>query len=200
MITVRQLDRDWNARHYEKLFRELTAFRPEASFRFEFENNRSTPAAAMALIRLEELAQSHVPLYGRLVRAVLAAQDQRDGGWGDPMVTALCLRALMAGKGNGIAVERGLSFLANLQKEEGAWPCVPIRRMTADGYVSAFILYELGDSPEFREAVRFDDAVRWFERREHTLDERTRDLWQRARLRCRLRLVAHEQPLAMAWS
>ena len=115
MITVRQVERDWNARHYEKLFRELTAFRPEASFRFEFEDNRSTPAAAMALIRLEELSQAHVPLYGRLLRAVLASQDQRDGGWSDPMVTALCLRALMAGRGNGLAIDLGLRYLADLQ-------------------------------------------------------------------------------------
>lgn len=186
MITIRQIERDWNARQYEKMFRELTAFRPEATFHFNFESGRATPAAAMALIRLEELCQSHVPLYAKLVRAVLAAQDARDGGWGDPVVTALCLRALTANRGNGVAVDRGIAYLAELQKPEGIWPAVPVRRLPEDPYTSAFILYELGDNPRFRDGVRLADAVAWFERHTDQLDEETRALWERASLRCRM--------------
>ena len=72
MITIRQIERAWTARTYEKLFRELVSNRPEASFRFEHEQGRAIPAAAMAVIRLEELSQSHTPLAAKLVRAVQA--------------------------------------------------------------------------------------------------------------------------------
>ena len=185
MITIRQIERAWTARTYEKLFRELVAARPEAAFRFELEQGRAIPAAAMAVIRLDELSQSHVPLAGTLVRALLAGQE-KDGGWGDVMTTALCLRALLCSTGDGVAIERGLQYLANLQKAEGVWPAVPLRRMPADGYASAFVLYELGDNARFRGAVRFDDAVEWFEAHEPALDPETRRLWSRARHRCRI--------------
>lgn len=184
MVTVRQMERDWDARRYEKLLGGLTAARPEESFSFDASIARCIPSAAMALIRLDELNQSHVPLYGRLVRAVLAAQSATDGGWGDPAITALCLRALMAGRGHGLAVERGLEYLADLQKPDGTWPAGPIRRMAADPCTSAFILYELGDKPVFRDAVRFGDAVEWFESRDKRLERDVRDWWELARMKC----------------
>jgi len=186
MLTVRQIDRFWNERQYEKLFGALTEFRPEGAFRVSIDGGRAVPAAAMALIRLEELSQAHVPLYGRLVRALLASQNHNDGGWGDPVVTALCLRALMNGRGHGVAVERGLDFLAELQKPEGIWPDVPIRRMAGDAYASAFILYQLGDKSLFRQAVRFDDAVEWFTRNDRKLDAESRRWWGHAGTRCRM--------------
>jgi hypothetical protein len=184
MITIRQIERSWTARTYEKLFRELVATRPEAAFRFEHEQGRAIPAAAMAVIRLDELSQSYVPLCAKLVRAVIAGQEA-DGGWGDAMTTALCLRALLCSGGDGVAVERGLQYLANLQKLEGVWPAVPLRRMPADGFASAFVLYELGDDARFRDAVHFDAAVRWFEQHEGALDPQAKHLWDRARHRCR---------------
>ena len=203
MTTLRQVERYWEARTYEKLFRELLAARPESAFRFEFEAGWAMPAAALAVIRLDELSQSHTPLYARLVRAVLAGQEP-DGGWGDLVTTALCLRALTRGRGNGMAVERGLSYLANLQKNEGIWPAGPLRRMPADAYASGLVLYELGDCPAFREAVRFHEAVNWFEANEPWLGEETRRLWDRARLRCRLRLAApalvDESELVALWA
>ena len=184
MITIRQIERAWTARTYEKLFRELVATRPEAGFRFELEQGRAIPTAAMAVVRLEELSQSHVPLCATLLRAVIAGQE-KDGGWGDAMTTALCLRALLCSGGDGVAVERGLEYLANLQKAEGVWPAVPLRRMPADGYVSAFVLYELGDAPRFRQAVRFADALDWFAAHASSLDPEAARLWARARHRCR---------------
>jgi hypothetical protein len=189
MITIRQIERAWTARTYEKLFRDLVAGRPEAAFRFELEQGRAIPAAAMAVVRLDELSQSHVPLCGTLLRAVIAGQE-KDGGWGDAMTTALCLRALLCSEGAGVAIERGLRYLANLQKAEGVWPAVPLRRMPADGYVSAFVLYELGDVAGFRAAVHFDDAVAWFAANEHALDGETARLWARAQHRCRVRVAA----------
>jgi hypothetical protein len=202
MITIRQIERAWNDRTYEKLFRWLVATRPESTFRFEQEQGRAIPAAAMSVIRLDELSQSYVPLYAKLVRAVIAGQES-DGGWGDPMTTALCVRALLCGSGDGVAVERGLQYLANLQKAEGAWPAVPLRRMPADGYVSAFILYELGDNPRFRDAVQFDAALKWFEQNESMLNFDARRLWDRAKLRCRAGSAerrAREVEPVLAWS
>jgi hypothetical protein len=200
MITVRQIERYWVARSYEKLFRELVAIRPEAGLRFEVEQGRAIPAAAMALVRLDELSQSYVPLYAKLVRAVLAAQDN-DGGWGDAMTTALCLRALLASNGNGVAIDRGMAYLANLQKSDGVWPAIPLRRMPADGYVSAFILYQLGGDVRFRESVRFFQAVQWFQANEQMLDVEAKRLWERARYRCGLQTTATPtREMSFAWS
>src|SRR5947209_5704437 len=188
MTTVRQIERCWTSKSYAKLFLELIAARPEALFRLEPGAARAPLAAAMAVIRLDELTQSHVPLYGRLVRAILTAQEA-DGGWGDPATTALCVRALLCGRGEGLAVQRGLTYLANLQKSEGIWPNLPLRRMPADPHTSAFILLQLGDDSGFRQAVRLAEAVQWFQAHGDELDEETRQLWDRARVRCRPRIV-----------
>ena len=196
MLTVRQMDRDWEGRKYEKLLASLTAARPEALFTFDPSSPRAIPAAAMALVRLDELNQSHVPLYGRLVRALLASQSATDGGWGDPALTAFCLRALMGVRGNGLAIERGLEYLADLQKTDGLWPAGPIRRMAADQCTSAFVLYQLGDKPVFRGAVRFEEAVEWFEEHAKRLDPDAKDWWSLTCAKCRCPLpmppVVHE--------
>jgi hypothetical protein len=201
MITIRQIERAWQARTYEKLFRELVAHRPEASFRFEQEQGRAIPAAAMGVIRLEELSQSHVPVCAQLLRAVIAGQET-DGGWGDPVTTALCLRALLCCNGDGAAITRGLNYLADLQKTEGAWPAVPLRRMPADGYASAFILCQLGNHARFREAVDFDAAMTWLERHEAGLTFDARRIWDVAKLRCASarRAAQHRRQPMLAWS
>jgi hypothetical protein len=196
MTTVRQIAKLWESKSYERLFRELLAARPEASFRLEIELSGPVPAAALALIRLNELNQGHALLATTLVRALLSAQ-QSDGGWSDPMTTALALRALLGCHGTGAAIDRGLFYFASLQKSEGIWPNVPIRRMPADPYVSAFILYQLAEFAPFRSAVRFFDALNWFENNEHTLDADSRRLWDRASLRCKLHRLATPQ---FAWS
>lgn len=183
MTTIRQIERAWVARRYEKLLAELVAARPERAFRLGVTTGRALPAAAMGVVRLDELAQNHVPLYGRLIRAIIAAQEA-DGGWGDPVVSALCLRALLCGRGNGVAIDRGIQYLANLQKPEGIWPGVPLRRMPADPYGSAILLYQLGDAPAFRSAVRFDDAVMWFQANADRLDDDTRRVWELAGPKC----------------
>src|SRR6185437_9073209 len=144
-------------------------------------------------VRLDELDQSHVKLYSKLIKTLVAAQET-DGGWGDLITTALCLRALLCGEGNGVAIERGLAYLAGLQKSEGIWPNIPIRRMPADAYVSVLVLYQLGDQPAFRQAVRLADAGHWFALHDQSLDDETRALWNRVRIRCRL------HPMEMALS
>jgi hypothetical protein len=199
MITVRQIERLWQAKSYERLFRELLAARPEASLRMQLELGRSIPTAALAIIRLDELSQAYVPLYSQLIRTVLNDQHS-DGGWGDPMTTAICLRALMCGQGHGVAIDRGLHYLANMQKPEGIWPNVPIRRMPADPYVSAFILLQLGNKRAFRQAVRFFDALNWFERNETQLDPDTRRIWDRASTRCEVNISERRVGRAALWS
>lgn len=184
MMTVRQIERQWEAKDYERLFAEVMSARPEAGLKLGMEATRPVPAAAITLIRLDELDQSHVRLYSKLVRAVLAAQEL-DGGWGDVITTSMCVRALLCGDGNGLAIDRGLTYLSELQKAEGIWPNVPIRRMPADPYLSALVLYQLGTQPRFRQAVRLADAVHWFSANEGWLDNETRELWRRAWLRCR---------------
>src|SRR3982750_1661159 len=176
MQTTRQIERHWTARQYDRLARELLAPRPENSPRLLAEVSQAVPAAALAIIRLDELNQANHPLNGKLIRTIVAAQEG-DGGWGDPLVSALCLRALMCNRGLGVVVDRGIAYLAALQKDEGAWPALPIRRSAEDAVVSAFILFHLADQDAFRAAIRLDAALTWLTHRESTLDEETRRLW-----------------------
>jgi hypothetical protein len=196
MTTVKQMERAWSARQYERLFRDLVAFRPEAKVELDYDGGWAVPAAAFCMIRMDELGQSHVPFYAQLVRALIAAQ-QPDGGWVDPALTALCLRALLCGHGHGQAIECGMIFLAALEKEDGLWPRYPLRRMPSDAYVSAFILGQIGDQPSFQAAARLEDAVRWFEGNVAYLDAAARELWQRAERRCRVAMPAAAQ---VSWS
>jgi len=185
MMTVRQMERLWNTQKHRQLLDELLIARPEAPYARRLrEGACALPAAAIGIIRLEELAQSHVPLYSTLQHAILSAQEV-DGGWGDPMITALCTRSLETCHGTGLALQRALAQLANLQQDQGAWPAVPLRRMPADGVVTAFILSQLADSAAFRNAARFDAAVNWFETHLRQLDWESRQCWERIRLRCR---------------
>src|SRR5665213_1327251 len=135
MMTVRQIERLWSFRSYDRLFHELLTARPEAALRLGVDTTRPVCAAALGVIRLDELSQSHASICSTLIRAIVAAQ-QEDGGWGDLVTSALCLRALLANGGNGASILKGFEYLANLQKPGGIWPNVPIRRMTARPYMS----------------------------------------------------------------
>jgi hypothetical protein len=183
MMTVRHIERLWNSKSYHRLYQDLVAARPEASFGFERELATLTGVSALAVIRLDELSQSHVPICSRLVRTILTSQHE-DGGWGDLATTALCLRALMCGNGDGVAIERGLMYLANLQKDEGIWPSAPTNRMPADPLLSLFILFELSTSAAFPNAIRFYDALAWFERYCSQLERSAHAMWDRVRMRC----------------
>jgi hypothetical protein len=184
MMTIRQIERLWTSRSYARLSADLLAARQEASFGLEGLDCPSA-VAALAIIRMDELSQSSHSLYGVLIRSVLESQD-RDGGWNEPAVTALCLRALFLGRGQGQAIESGLAYLANLQKDQGIWPSVPLRRMPEDPVTSLFILYQLGDNARFQSAMRFADALAWFARNGETLSRECRTLYERTTLRCRM--------------
>jgi hypothetical protein len=198
MTTVRHLEKLWQSKAYTKLVRELLAGRPENSLRLASELTTPLAAAALALIRLDELGQSHVALAGKLLRTILLSQDA-DGGWSEPMTSTLCLRALLTGRGDGVSIERGFTYLANLQKPQGIWPREPIRRLPADAFVSAFVLYQLGAIDRFRSAVRFPDAIAWFEANERALDPESRRLWDHARLRARI-IARPARAVPILWS
>ena len=184
MVTVRQIERLWNAKSFRRLAAELLSTRTEGAYRLENELGTTLGTAALALIRLDELEQSHHPLNRKLLNVILLAQEA-DGGWGDPLRTALCLRALLCSRGEGTAVERGMDYLASMQKAEGVWPKEPIRRMPADGFVSAFVMFELAGTARFRDVVRIDDALEWFKANEASLEPDARRLWEHTSLRYR---------------
>src|SRR5205085_2647205 len=84
-----------------------------------------------------------------------------------------------------VIIENGLSYLANLQKEDGIWPHGPMRRMPGDAVASLFILYQLGESCRFRAAIRFNDALGWFSRNRAMLSRECQGLCEWASLRWR---------------
>lgn len=184
MITIRHIERLFTDQNHRRLYRELIAGRPEATFALDGVLARVVPIAALGMIRLDELSQSHTALYRRLLNVVLTAQ-QPDGGWGDPMVSAVCVRALLGNNGQGAAVERGLRYLASLQQPLGTWPREPLRRMPIDPFATAFVLMQLGDRAAFRRAVNFDDACGFFAGPGKQIDPETRRLWSHAAVRCR---------------
>lgn len=190
MTTARLMQRLLKGENYGALYQQVAQTRPEASLRAQGALSLPAAATAMALIRLDELGQAHVPLASQLIRDLVHRQEA-DDGWVDPMTTALCLRALMCSGGDGLTIERGLGYLADLQKTEGLWPRIPIRRMDADPFVSAFILLELGRDERFAAAVNLPAALSWFRQNYLSLDGETRRLWdQVARRQATISYVA----------
>jgi hypothetical protein len=182
MMTVRHIQKRWQAQQYRKLMDELLSPRIEALAADGLAPFTTLAAAALALIRLDEMDQSHAPICPGLIRAILT-QQQADGGWGDVCISALCLRALSLNNGAGHAILNGMGYLAMLQQPGGIWPKVPLRRMPGDALISAFALLQLGDNEKFRAAVQFDAAVYWFEMNEPMLDDSAQILWRHARIR-----------------
>jgi hypothetical protein len=196
MITVRQLERLWQEKAFARMSGLLLEMRPESSLRLAQELARSTPVAALAIIRLDELSQSYTPFSGRMVRTILANQEA-DGGWGDSLTTALCIRALSCSGGDGQAITRGLEYLANLQREDGSWPRVPIRRLPGDAFTTAIVLFYLADNANFREAVHYSQAVDWLSEQERSHDIETARLCRR--LHPRMPQSASAEP-SLNWS
>src|ERR1051326_8673746 len=109
MTTLRQIERLFNGQDFRRLCRELMSGRIEACSALDAAFSHVIPVAALGLIRLDELSQSSTPLYRRLLNVLLSGQE-KDGGWGDPLITALCVRALLCGSGAGEAIGRALTY------------------------------------------------------------------------------------------
>lgn len=150
MLTLKHLERLWNAADYPRLARDLLAGRAEASPRVLLDCSNRVACAALALIRLDEFAQPFHPLSRPLLLALLSAQHP-DGGWGDcagdAATTALVLRALATSSGRGTAIDRGLAFLADLQRPDGGFARVPIRRAETDPLTTALVAHHLSFLP-----------------------------------------------------
>lgn len=186
MMTVRMIERTYCAKDFSRLLHDLTSHRADALVQWDARASRATLAAAMVVIRMEELSQAHHPFAAKLLRVILGAQEA-DGGWGDPLTTALCLRALLASRGDGPAIARGLAYLAAVQHEEGAFPAGPFRRMPADAHVTAAICYFLGEYATVWESVHMNAAADWLDHQSSTMSDATRVLWRHGSLRCRIR-------------
>jgi hypothetical protein len=194
MITIRQLERLWMMQQFDRMVRLFLEMRTESSVRLVCELSRAVPAAALAVVRLDELSQAHTPFAQKMIRTIIASQEA-DGGWGDPLTTALCLKALLTSKGDGLAIQRAIDHLASLRRPEGLWPRVPLRRMPADPFVTAFILFHLADEERFAQAIAIDETIMWFEANAESLDVETGRLWRAISLRRRARAEA-----ALVWS
>ena len=200
MITIRHMQRLFDDHQHRRLYRELIAARPEASFcALEPVLTRVIPIAALGLLRLDELSQASTTLSRRLLDVLLTSQ-QPDGGWSDPMITSLCLRALLSSSGHGQATARGLAFLSRTQKPGGIWSRDPFHRMPPDPFASAFILLQLGDQSSFRRSIRFDDAVDYFALNEKNLEPDTARLWSHAATRCRIPADRRDTVIHTLWT
>ena len=145
MLTVRQIERWWQMQAFDRMIDELCTGRAEAVGGIRQLFTGPAAAAALAVIRLDELHQSHLPLAGKMVRFLIAGQAP-EGGWGDAVVTALALRALSRNTGTGLSVERALDRLDDLQRDDGQWPREPFRRFEGDPAVTAFVLFQLAET------------------------------------------------------
>ncbi|HEV7301864.1 MAG TPA: hypothetical protein VGN72_21185 [Tepidisphaeraceae bacterium] len=180
MTTTKRIERLWSAKDYARLLGELLSGRSEDLPRARTDINAKLAATALGIIRLDEFNQSHLPLCGQLIRMILTAQEA-DGGWADPMTTALCVRALHCSRGNGVAGDRGLEALARLQKSDGSFPAEPIRRLPSDAFATAFVVYEVGDiAGQWLDVPR---AMNWLASVESSFDDATRIIADRLKLK-----------------
>lgn len=182
MLTVRQIERWWQMQAHDRLIDELCTGRAEAVGGIRQLLTGPVAAAALAIIRMDELHQSHLPLSSKMVRHLLASQAP-DGGWGDPVLTALALRALSRGAGAGLSVERAIERLGDLQRDDGQWPREPFRRMPSDPAVTAFVLFQLAETrtPAAGELI------------DQTLDRVAGDLTDRQLAPLRRRVMSNRQ-------
>ncbi len=145
MLTVRQIERLWESRNYNRLIDELVEGRAEGTEGIRPLLHGPETAAALAIVRMGELLQGHQVLVGRLVRYLISIQSP-EGGFGDTTTTAICIRALAANQGSGPVITKALKHLETLQRDDGEWPIEPLRRMPGDLAATAFIIRQLIDS------------------------------------------------------
>lgn len=142
MLTIKQAERFWGLKAYERLIDELCVGRAEAVGGIRQLIHGPQAAAALTVIRMHELLQSYQPFVTRMVRYLIENQ-QSDGGLTDPVTTALAMRALATDRGAGKALEAAIGFLGHIQRDDGEWPREPLKRMPGDPAVTAFVLLQL---------------------------------------------------------
>jgi hypothetical protein len=132
MFTISRVAWLWKRKQYEHIVNLCMDLRHEPLLRLQAAcRDVAVAAAAAAVIRMEELCLSHAPLCGQLLRFIIS-QQQADGGWGNPALTELCIRALKCEQGQGLVIDRGIGYLAGVRKNNWAEEA-PLPRMQAVG-------------------------------------------------------------------
>lgn len=159
MTTVRQMDGMWTDGQGKKLFAELSKFRPDVPEFLTTElGGSAVAAAALSMIRLQELSQTRTPLY-RALLARLTVTQQPDGGWGDTLATVLAARALLNDAEGRSAGMKAVVLLSGLQLEDGTFPRTTSRRIAGDTLATAFFLAHLVRIPDVANRIRLEAAV-----------------------------------------
>lgn len=196
MTTVRQIGGLWQEGQTGKLMAQLAQYRGDLPdwLAADLAGN-PTAVAAVALIRLAELDQTHTPAAANLTRKLLADQLP-DGGFGDTLVTALAVRALrlLIAPAAKSAAGRGLAHLTALQQDDGSFPREPLRRMPACPTTTAFVLVQLGADPVAAAQLRVEAALSTLNHRK--TDARQSQLAKLALLRTRSAIAGQARGLA----
>jgi hypothetical protein len=159
MTTVRQIDGMWTDGQGRKLFSELSKFRPDVpEFLAGDLGILPIAAAALSMIRLQELNQTRTQLYRALLARVLVTQDA-DGGWGDTLATVLAARALLNDPEGRSAGLKAVILLSNFQLDDGTFPRTLARRLAGDTLATAFVLAHLARMSEVANRVRVEAAI-----------------------------------------
>jgi hypothetical protein len=167
MTTIRQINALLTTGQAAKLARELSRFRADmpATVLGEFETSPegvSLAAVALAAIRLQEIDQTHAPMYASLIGRLLKTQAP-DGSWADgcPFVSAMAIRALLNWSETQHAATRGIESLSRLQRDDGSFPRTGPRRLPGDALATAFVLTHLGEFAVFADRIRLGAALHW---------------------------------------
>jgi hypothetical protein len=196
MITVRQIERLFQARDYKRLMVQCAAGRVEhnppaggaighdrqVDFGDGCGSTLPAVASAVAVLRLDELNQGHAPVVRSLLAEVLRLQ-RPDGSWGDPVSTVLCWRALVRGGVQPARAELAIDWLASHQREDGGWASGASSRMPSDLPTTAIVLLHLASEISGHDRVRLDEARELLGRWEIDLDDPHRRLARTARLK-----------------
>jgi hypothetical protein len=158
MTTARQIQKLWQTNDYKRLVRLCLEARADALEPILPMLSGPVGSAALALIRLTELSPFPTPMHAGLAQ-VLANHQRENGGWGDPVLTAVAVRALLSAELQRDRASAGISHLGRLQRDDGLWPAGESTRLPGDPVVTLFVLLQLGVEAAFRFVTRVDRAI-----------------------------------------
>ena len=91
--------------------------------------------------------------------ARLIELQEKNGGWGSTLVTALATRAMLNDPAGRAAGVRGAVLLTQLQKDDGSMPREAVRRLPGDAVATAFTLMHLARASDFAQVFRLEAAI-----------------------------------------
>lgn len=158
-VSRERIETLWMNGNLQQLARELAERRTEWSVRAVDQVPVVPGAPALGILTLLEIGVSRKDPLVQEMGAALAAGQNCDGGWGDPGITALVLRALSLAELEQACYSRGLAYLSLAQDRGGAWS----HRGERSHHETALVLTMLGDQPDFRSAVDVEQAIEWYQ-------------------------------------